>query len=80
MAQRNSCFFVDNDDLIRDHHLGVVVKDFHEMTQAVKDYLEGEEKLRSRGIALYFEQNLTIERKVDEYEALFNSLDMDKNA
>lgn len=66
--------FVDPDNLIIDYHLGIVVKDIEEITQKVKDIVEGKVKLSSKKIKSYFEQHLTIERMVDGYEKLFDSL------
>jgi glycosyltransferase involved in cell wall biosynthesis len=66
--------FVDPDNLIKKHHLGMVVKDLDEMAAKVNDMIENKLNFSSEKIKRFFEKNLTIEKAVDKYEELFDSL------
>ncbi len=66
--------FVDPDNLIKDHQLGIVVKDIDEMAQKVNGFLANKINISSIDIKSYFDSNLTIDSMVDKYEKLFSNL------
>lgn len=69
--------FVDPDDLIKRHHLGLVVRSFEEMVEGARAILDCRIQFSAHQIIAFFQENLSIEKSVDEYEALFASLSPD---
>jgi hypothetical protein len=66
--------FIDPDGLIAKHSLGQIAKHKEDMINVVKKFLSQEDKLNSEIIRSFFNENLVIEKQVDEYENVFKSL------
>ncbi|GJL77353.1 MAG: hypothetical protein NPINA01_03420 [Nitrospinaceae bacterium] len=66
--------FLDPDQLIARNSLGRVARDKNEMLEMLKTIANHEEKINSNSIKKFFDENLTIEKQVDKYEELFESL------
>jgi glycosyltransferase involved in cell wall biosynthesis len=66
--------FVDPDGLIANHSLGQVARDSEDMVNKLKKILLQGNNLNSELIKSYFNENLLIEKQVDKYERIFDSL------
>lgn len=66
--------FVDPDGLIANHSLGQVAMNSEDMVSKLKIFLMQADNLNSELIKTYFNENLLIEKQVDKYEKIFDSL------
>lgn len=66
--------FVDPDGLIAKHSLGKKAANIEDMINDVKKCLTHESHFNSEIIKTFFNENLVIEKQVDEYEKIFKSL------
>lgn len=66
--------FVDPDNLVSRHRLGLVVKNLHEMIDGARAILNGEVAFDGDRIRTYFSENHLVGKIVDQYEALFDTV------
>lgn len=66
--------FVNPDGLITKFRLGLVVNNKEEIAQGVNDILDGKIKFSPQKIKKNFENNFSIQKIVDDYETLFNTI------
>lgn len=66
--------FVDPDGLIAKHSLGKNAANKEDMIKEVEKFLIQENQFDSEAIKNFFNENLVIEKQVDEYEKIFKSL------
>ena len=63
--------FLDPDNLIQEHNLGIVCKNIEEMKNQLLKFLSNKMKFSAKRIREHFETNLSIQKIVDKYEIIF---------
>ncbi|HXV64073.1 MAG TPA: glycosyltransferase family 4 protein [Vicinamibacteria bacterium] len=66
--------FVNPDELLERHQLGLVVKSLDELIRKVRDVLEGRIVFDRARIKAFYEENFLLENVVDRYERVFRSV------
>jgi len=66
--------FVNPDELITKHSLGRIADNKEDMANKLHLILKHKDEMGSESIRKYFNENLVIEKQVDKYEKLFDSI------
>ncbi len=66
--------FIDPDNLIQTHKLGIVASDTNDMEEKITDYLKKPTRFSAKKIKQSFNINFTIDKIADQYEQLFDSI------